>query len=270
MKLPHNYSNLREAEILKTALRTGRLSHAYLLEGGATGEKKAIVDEIAREIFSKTSDEHISFYENGIHPDYLKINAEDKEIKVEEVQDIISFLSSSPSYSDKRIIVIEDADKMNLRAMNKILKIIEEPPSYALFFLLTEIPDKLLATLKSRLTKLNFSLSEDAALSDDENTRLIRNFMKALKSRDLASCYTCISELFESKTDTLILFDTFETEINSAQESELDSSELKRYNLMMELLSECRYRLLTKQKPDLLLSALLSGFVSLILNEGAE
>lgn len=259
-----DYRNKREAEILRHALEKGRLNHAYLLVGGARAEKKNIVDEIARGLFSKASEEHVDFYEKGSHPDYLEISTPDDTIKVEDVQNIASFLSSSPNYADKRIVVINEADKMNSYAMNKILKLIEEPPGYALFFLLTELPEKLLDTLKSRLTKLEFTIVPHLYEEEEgAELRLSRTLLRQVRKRDYEGCYETLSALNDKDSDKLEFLNAVELAIMEGQEGAKEEAELKKYSLMTDVVSNYRYRLLTKQRADLLVTSLVSEFLEL-------
>lgn len=258
------YKNKREADLLKNALENGRLNHAYLLVGGETGEIKSIVDEIARGIFSKNSEKELSFYEQGSHPDYLEIRPSENSIRVEDVETIASFLSSSPNYAEKRIVVISDCDKMNSYAMNKILKLIEEPPSYALFFLLTELPEALLDTLKSRLTKLEFTIIADENQRDlGEELELSRALLEEVRTKNYAACYETLSSLNEKDRDKLAVISALEFAIMEVSEAATDAKELRRCNLMMDMVSNYRYRLLTNQKYELLITSLISEFLAI-------
>lgn len=263
MGFSYHYKNKREAGILKNALVQGKLNHAYLLVGRETAEKKNIIDEVVRGLFSKVSEDHISFYENGSHPDYLEISPLEASIKVDEVQHITEFLSGSPSYADKRIVVINEADKMNSYAMNKILKLIEEPPSYALFFLLTEVPELLLDTLKSRLTKLEFTMLANETREEGTELELARSLLEQVKQRDLEALYETLSALNGKESDKTRVLDAFEIAVLENQEAAKDVEELKKCSLMADLISNYRYRLFTNQKGELLVTSLVSEFLEL-------
>lgn len=95
--------------------------------------------------------------ENGIHPDLTLIDSGDAEIKVETARAIRSDSSVRPSESDRRVFLIRHAHKMNPSAQNALLKVLEEPPAYAFFILMSENADAILPTILSRCTQ--FSLS---------------------------------------------------------------------------------------------------------------
>lgn len=107
--------------------------------------------------------------------DWLKfIGVENKQgnISVYEAKDMLSKLALKSYEGGFKVMIIWMADKMNVECSNKILKIIEEPPSQTLLLLLTEAEENILSTIKSRCQKLEF-----AKLSEDEiATELINNY----------------------------------------------------------------------------------------------
>ena len=63
-------------------------------------------------------------------------------------------------------MIIWMAEKMNIAAANKLLKLIEEPPAKTLFILITENEDKIIDTIKSRCQVLHFPSISEAHLAD--------------------------------------------------------------------------------------------------------
>lgn len=86
----------------------------------------------------------------GRHPDLLLIESQGKSLKVEDIADIQDHLSLYPSHSQKRLAIIVDAELLTLQAVNKLLKILEEPPASSLILLSTSAYTQLLPTLLSR------------------------------------------------------------------------------------------------------------------------
>ena len=71
-----------------------------------------------------------------------------------------------PNESEYKIYMFPRAQDMGLPGQNALLKILEEPPKYGVFLLLTDNPDKLLPTVRSRCTELNMqALPEDVLRS---------------------------------------------------------------------------------------------------------
>ena len=69
-------------------------------------------------------------------------------ISVEEIRDQVNKDITIKPYSSRyKIYVIDDAQLLNANAQNALLKTIEEPPEYAIIFLLTSNIDKILPTI---------------------------------------------------------------------------------------------------------------------------
>lgn len=101
-----------------------------------------------------------------IYPDLLLIAAEKQQIKIKQVAEIQDFISYSPLVGEHRIVIIEDAHKLNLTAANALLKTLEEPAPAVLFILLSHRHNLLLATILSRCLRLQFvSLPHSAVVA---------------------------------------------------------------------------------------------------------
>lgn len=89
---------------------------------------------------------------------YQHIGAENKQgiINVDESAKIVQKLSLKSYEGGHKIMLIWAADKMNISAANKLLKLIEEPPEKTIFILITENEDQILQTIASRCQVLQF------------------------------------------------------------------------------------------------------------------
>ena len=80
-----------------------------------------------------------------------------KDISVSDVRSIQSFMSMSSTDGDPRLAIIDSADDLNVNAANALLKILEEPPENAYFFLISNVPSRLPPTVRSRCRNLSCS-----------------------------------------------------------------------------------------------------------------
>ncbi|WP_297453337.1 DNA polymerase III subunit [Persephonella sp.] len=97
-----------------------------------------------------------NIYENSQlnpHPD-LKLISPEKEIKIDQIRQIIDFLKLK-SVSGK-VVIIEKAEKMNKEAANALLKTLEEPPENSMIILTTSNQNAILPTVVSRTRKIRF------------------------------------------------------------------------------------------------------------------
>lgn len=90
-------------------------------------------------------------FERLAHPDVILVSETDKaEIGVDVARKLIKEVYLRPQLSKKRVFIIKNAEKLNKSAQNALLKVIEEPPEYAVFMLLCENSAMLLNTILSR------------------------------------------------------------------------------------------------------------------------
>ena len=110
-----------------------------------------------------------SFVENQAYGNlfdwYQLIGIEKKQgqIGVDEAHDIVKKLSLKSYEGGYKVMIIWMAEKMNIAASNKLLKLIEEPPDKTVFILIAEDEEQIMQTIRSRCQILHFPpLSEDA------------------------------------------------------------------------------------------------------------
>jgi len=95
------------------------------------------------------------------------------EIRVDDAQEVLKSLALKSYEGGYKIMIIWMADKMNIAASNKLLKLLEEPPEKTVFILITEHEEDIIQTIRSRCQVLHFNgLTENAianSLIDTEN-----------------------------------------------------------------------------------------------------
>ena len=152
---------------LQTAIKTGNLSHAYIINGEYGSGRQTIASALAKTIQcqSKTDDTDACGVctsckqaESHNHPDIKYITHDKTSISVNDIREQLNNdISIKPYSSEYKIYIIHDANKMTEQAQNALLKTIEEPPVYAIIILLTENCDSLLPTIRSRCVTLTMN-----------------------------------------------------------------------------------------------------------------
>ncbi len=94
--------------------------------------------------------------DGGAHPDFLLISPEERQIRIEEIRAIDDALSFKPFEGEKKTVIVDDAETMNISAANSFLKTLEEPPEDSVIILVSSKPDLLPATIRSRCSRINF------------------------------------------------------------------------------------------------------------------
>lgn len=99
----------------------------------------------------------------GTHPDFFQIQPESETkatpaIRIEAVRKLQEEIARIPLLSERRVVIMQEADKMNEAAANCLLKTIEEPSGQIVFILLTSRPSALLDTIISRCMRVEFGI----------------------------------------------------------------------------------------------------------------
>ncbi|MGT2911247.1 DNA polymerase III subunit delta' [Streptococcus cameli] len=132
------------------------LAHAYLFSGSFGSFEMAIW--LSQSLFctEKTAGKpcgtcrNCRLIANQEYTDVTIVRPQGNLIKTDTVRELIKNFSQSGFESDKQVFIICDAEKMHVNAANSLLKVIEEPQSDIVLFLLTNQEEAVLPTIKSR------------------------------------------------------------------------------------------------------------------------
>ncbi len=97
-----------------------------------------------------------NYFDNSWHPDLMVIDSKENIIKKKDIEEAQNFLMFKPMFSQKRILIINEAEKLNYETQSALLKSLEEPKNYFIIILITASPQRLLKTVKSRLLSIHF------------------------------------------------------------------------------------------------------------------
>ena len=128
--------------ILKNAVKTGRISHAYLFSGSRGTGKTSLARILAKE--AGCSD-----------VDLIEIDAASSR-GVDEIRALREAVRFSPMQGQVKVYIIDEAHMLTKEAFNALLKTLEEPPSHAIFILATTEIHKILPTILSRCQRFDF------------------------------------------------------------------------------------------------------------------
>ena len=130
-------------EILMNQLETGEVKHAYLFCGGAGTGKTTSARIFAKEV-------------NEGHGTPIEIDAASNN-GVENVRDIIEDSKFKSLDSRYKVYIIDEVHMLSTGAFNALLKTLEEPPAGTIFILCTTDPQKIPATIMSRVQRFDFT-----------------------------------------------------------------------------------------------------------------
>lgn len=162
-------------EHLQNALSTGKISHAYIINGERFAGKEFIAQIFAMALQceaegGKPCQECHSCKQtlSANQPDIIRVTHEKPgSIGVDDIRaQINGDIAIKPYSSPYKIYIVNEAEKMTVQAQNALLKTLEEPPAYAVILLLTTNVNSLLQTILSRCVVLNMKPVADKLVKE--------------------------------------------------------------------------------------------------------
>ncbi len=147
---------------LRAMLQADRMPHALLFAGPEGVGKMLTAGVLSAALLCESAAKPCGrcpscrqFAQNN-HPDFSLIRPEGASIRIEQIRALQHQVSLVPYLGDRRVVVIENSDKMTTQAANSLLKVLEEPPGHAVFILVTARRQMLLDTIISRCLTVGF------------------------------------------------------------------------------------------------------------------
>ncbi len=135
---------------LGAALKSGKISHAYLFTGPKGTGKTSIARILAHEInnLEYTDDQ-------SIHLDIIEIDAASNR-RIDEIRDLRDKVHIAPTSAKYKVYIIDEVHMLTKEAFNALLKTLEEPPAHVVFILATTELQKVPETIVSRTQRYVF------------------------------------------------------------------------------------------------------------------
>lgn len=154
--------NERLKDNLSRSVGRGRTAHFYVISGPAGSGKHTLARLLAAAMICKGEDQPClrcpacRKVMAGTHPDFITVDDPEKKIvPVDLIRQARADIYVRPNEAERKIYLFPRGHNMEIPSQNALLKVLEEPPAYGIFLLLTENPEKLLPTVRSRCIELN-------------------------------------------------------------------------------------------------------------------
>lgn len=218
-------SALKGNERLKDQLsrqERGRgLSHAYIISGPAGSGRHTLARELAAAMLCAGSGEKpcgkcgpCLKVRKGVHPDVSTVTGpeEGKPITVDRVRLLRADAYIRPNEGERKVYLLEGADRMNAPAQNAMLKLLEEGPPYAAFLLIAGNAGGLLRTVRSRCEELTLTPAGEpvSGETDQERRTLAKKLTASLEKAgelELLETAAAVLDVKRSREELTALLD---------------------------------------------------------------
>jgi len=156
-------------KILKNAVKTNNLSHAYLFVGSRGTGKTSTARILAKAVNCTkvkkdgnpcTKCKICKAIEGGHFLDLIEIDAASNR-GIDQIRELKEKIEFSPTEGKYKVYIIDEAHMLTRAAFNALLKTLEEPPEHVIFILATTEPHKLPSTILSRCQRYDFRLGTE-------------------------------------------------------------------------------------------------------------
>ena len=203
--------NDRLKENLTASASRGRMSHFYLICGPEGSGRRTLAQLLAAAAVCREQEKPCLRCNacrkvlSGNHPDVITVTDPDhKEVAVKIVKQYREDMFIRPNEADKKVYIFPQP--LRVEGQNALLKVLEEPPAYIVCLLLTDNPEALLPTIRSRCTELKLNSLPPRVLQrellqafpqaqpEDINAAITRSGGYLGQAKELLSSGTMISE----------------------------------------------------------------------------
>ncbi len=152
----------RQKNILSAMAASLEIPHTMIFEGLSKLGKRKLALEFISKIFCEEKNNcglcrSCIDISKGVHPDLIEISSQKREIQINQIRDdLIQRFSLKPYSAPFKAAIIDNAHLMNRYSQNSILKLLEEPGGDSIIILVTDYPESLLATVRSRARRISF------------------------------------------------------------------------------------------------------------------
>ena len=166
-------------DLLKKTVSSNKIVNGYMFIGNGQTSNYEYAKNFAKMLLCLKEGEicldkckSCLMIEDNNHPDFYEINRECQEsIKIDDIRLMQTKIFEKPIISNRKVYIINNAEKMTIEAQNCLLKTLEEPPEYVTIILVTNNENNILVTIKSRCTKIVFPEENLKELVDEEKKR---------------------------------------------------------------------------------------------------
>lgn len=229
----------RAVAVVRAALASGRLHHAFLFAGPPDADKRGLALALASALNCDvapgegcTTCATCTRIADGMHPDVITLELEGPQqiIPIDTIRTrVVAAVGLPPHEAHERFFLIDEATRMKPEAANTFLKTLEEPPARTRFILMTVSPDQILPTIRSRCQRISLQAptagARRAAGEDDPVTTLALELCAAIDGGPGAAIRLG-QRAGELKLDVAPVVELAATELHARARAAVDAGDL--------------------------------------------
>jgi DNA polymerase-3 subunit delta' len=175
--------------MLRRAIREGRIGQSLILAGPEGIGKRKFAIALAEAVNCEHPADGDACGKcpqclriaHGEHLDVVTYSPDGQFIKIDQMREMSAEVQFKPFAGNRRVLIVDEADRLNIAAASSILKALEEPPASSLIILVTSRPYALLDTIRSRCQLISFAPLSPAELE----SYLIANYKRPIDQNHL-------------------------------------------------------------------------------------
>lgn len=159
--------------LLARAVAGGRPAHAYLFDGPDSVGKRSAALGLALALCCREAPgegcghcDTCARILRGQHPDVVSFTPATQQYLIDQAREVVALAMVRPHEAPARVLILDQADRLNASSANCLLKTLEEPMPGNHLVLVTSAPDRLLPTIRSRTQRVRFLSLSAAALAE--------------------------------------------------------------------------------------------------------
>lgn len=217
-------------ENIAKATKAGRLAHTFLITGDDLSELEKLFYKLAVTLLKSDDPQHADLH-------LIRPESKTRRITISQVRGLEHSLRLKPHHAAYKVAGVLSADRMCMGAAepaNAFLKTLEEPPEHTIIFLLTDHPELLLPTIRSRCLLLPLKTAHSKP--DEKLKEFAENWLNA-KGHPADIAYRRASLLVE-------YWQLLREEMEEKHEEEFDQAESEEDELILKAHVESQFILL--------------------------
>ena len=193
--------------IMKNAINTSKISHAYMFEIDDNLDVEEFEKDICKILINSDDKDINILIDNNNYPNIKKVQADGLWIKKEQIQEVQSDFRKESYDNNLKIYIIEDASKLNKSSGNTLLKFLEEPEKNIVAVLLTKNKYSVIKTIMSRCINISLIKKSFIEISEEDISYKAVELIEIYKAQALPYLYELI---LKAELERKELYEMFE------------------------------------------------------------